>query len=527
MNKQSTFATVRSLGNNQDKETLAQTELHTLLAQCIAEALGAFGLVFAGCGAIMINELSKGQVTHVGIGLVFGLIITVMISAFGHISGAHFNPAVTLAFALTRHFPIKRLPLYWASQLVGATLATLLLFLLLGDVASLGLTLPLAGDEWQSVGMEIILTFFLMVVIMSMTTDTRAVGKAAALAIGATIMLEAIFGGPISGASMNPARSLAPAIITGKWTSQWIYLVGPFLGAIGGAFVYRYLREASMPSPQTLDDDEKEKIQVRLNKTASLREWLPPEMDPKESGEKDTWQPTTDSLTTAQQRSTTTESRVVPLYSQVQYPSESKVTRRTPQMPVPSESQVTPLHSQRQFSSGSKSTSLYSQTPSSGNTSSTSTRPMRILFLSTHNAVRSQMAEGLLRLRGGRGYEVFSAGSYPTSVHPLAIQVMEEIGIDTSPHRAKWVEEFTVEPPMDLVITICDDSNETCPSFSKTRWQAHWSLPDPSQINGSEEERLTAFRLMRDLIAAKVNQFPSHNPLQSPEQFSAQGNPSY
>ena len=208
----------------------------------VAEAIGTFGLVFAGCGAIMIDSVSHGQITHVGVGLVFGLIITVMIYALGHISGAHFNPAVTLAFVLVRHFPLRRLVGYWLAQLVGATLAAGCLRLLVGDVAHLGTTLP-AGSVWQSFGLEFLLTFFLMFVIMAMATDTRAVGQAAALAIGATVALEALFAGPICGASMNPARSLGPALVSWTWTAQWVYLVAPLLGAVVGALVYRWIRD--------------------------------------------------------------------------------------------------------------------------------------------------------------------------------------------------------------------------------------------------------------------------------------------
>lgn len=216
------------------------------LAALVAEGLGTFGLVFAGCGAIMIDTLSHGAVTHVGVGLVFGLVITVMIYAFGHISGAHFNPAVTLAFVVARHFPVRRLVGYWAAQLLGALLAALCLRLLLGNVASLGTTLPTGnGGIGQSFGLETLLTFFLMIVIMAMATDTRAVGQAAALAIGATVGLEALFAGPISGASMNPARSLGPALVSWTWTAQWMYIVGPMIGAVAGASVYRWLRQAS------------------------------------------------------------------------------------------------------------------------------------------------------------------------------------------------------------------------------------------------------------------------------------------
>jgi MIP family channel proteins len=218
----------------------------------LAELIGTFGLVFAGCGAIMINTLSGGQVTHVGVGLVFGLIITVMIYALGHISGAHFNPAVTLGFVLARHFPLKKLVGYWLAQFAGAILASACLRLLFGNVAYLGTTLPAgSGGAWQSFGLEALLTFFLMFVIMAMATDTRAVGQAAALAIGGTVGLEALFAGPISGASMNPARSLGPALFSWTWTDQWVYLLAPLLGAAVGAYVYRLLREATQISERT------------------------------------------------------------------------------------------------------------------------------------------------------------------------------------------------------------------------------------------------------------------------------------
>jgi MIP family channel proteins len=199
-----------------------------------AELVGTFCLVFAGCGAIVVNAVSGGALGQVGISLVFGLIIAAMIYACGHLSGAHFNPAVTLAFTLARHFPAKLVPVYWIAQFAGGLLGSVLLLLLYGNVAHLGATVP-AGPAWQSFVLEIVLTFILMYVIMAVATDTRAVGQAAALAIGGTVGLDALFGGPTSGASMNPARSLGPAIVAGGAPDQWVYIAGPILGAAADA----------------------------------------------------------------------------------------------------------------------------------------------------------------------------------------------------------------------------------------------------------------------------------------------------
>jgi len=214
----------------------------------LAEMVGAFALVFAGCGAIVIDTTSHGQVTHVGVAITFGLVIAVMIYATGHISGAHLNPAVTLAFALTRHFPVARVALYWIAQALGATAAALLLRALFGNVAHLGTTLP-AGGDGQSLVLEIVLTFFLMFVIMAVATDVRAVGEAAAIAIGGYVALAATFAGPIAGASMNPARSFGPALVSNDWSSWWVYWVGPILGALAGALAYQVIRHGEKGQP--------------------------------------------------------------------------------------------------------------------------------------------------------------------------------------------------------------------------------------------------------------------------------------
>lgn len=208
----------------------------------LAEVVGTFGLVFAGTSAIVIDAKTNGSVGHVGISLTFGLIVMAMIYAIGHVSGAHINPAVTLAFSAVRHFPRRLVPLYLLGQFSGAILASLLVRGLFGDVAALGATLPHESVA-QSLLLEFILTFLLMFVIMAVATDVRAVGQAAAIAIGGTVGLEALLAGPISGASMNPVRSLAPALVSWTWDGQWLYFVGPIAGAVAGAFMYVVIRD--------------------------------------------------------------------------------------------------------------------------------------------------------------------------------------------------------------------------------------------------------------------------------------------
>ena len=205
-----------------------------------AEAIGTFALVFAGCGAIMVDA-KTAQLGHLGVALGFGLVIMVGIYAVGHISGAHFNPAVTFAFALTRRFPWPRALGYWAAQLVGAFAAALLLRASLGDIAEIGTTQP-SGSQGQAFLWELVLTFFLLFVIMAVATDTRAVGEAAAIAIGGTIALDAIVGGPITGASMNPARSIAPAVVSGNLHALWLYVAAPVVGGAVGALAYQLVR---------------------------------------------------------------------------------------------------------------------------------------------------------------------------------------------------------------------------------------------------------------------------------------------
>jgi MIP family channel proteins len=213
-----------------------------LLRRATAESLGAFALVFAGCGAIVTNAHTHGALGVVGVSLVFGLVILAAIAALGHVSGAHFNPAVTLSFFLTRHLPGRDALAYVAGQLFGAVLAALLLWAIWpGRPANLGATVPSIAAG-RALILEGVMSALLMLVILSVATDTRALGAPAALAIGATIALDALFGGPLTGASMNPARSFAPALVSGEWHDFWVYLAGPLLGAPLGAFAYQFVR---------------------------------------------------------------------------------------------------------------------------------------------------------------------------------------------------------------------------------------------------------------------------------------------
>lgn len=207
-----------------------------------SEFIGTFALVFCGTGAVTVNEITNGSVTHVGIAITFGLIVMAMIYAVGDISGAHLNPAVTIAFAANGNFSWKEVAPYVLSQISGAIAASAVLKYLFPQSVLLGCTIPLA-DSMQSFVLEILLTFFLMFVILHVAKGSKEQGMFAGLAIGAVVLLEAMFAGPVSGASMNPARSLAPAIISGHMEHIWIYLIAPVIGALIAVVLYRFLKK--------------------------------------------------------------------------------------------------------------------------------------------------------------------------------------------------------------------------------------------------------------------------------------------
>ena len=207
-----------------------------------AEFIGTFALVFAGTGAIVINETTGGVITHVGIALTFGLVVLAMIYALGDVSGAHLNPAVTLGFWAARRFPGREIPGYLAAQISGALLASLILKFLFPASVNLGATHP-AGSAMQSFVLEIILTFLLMLVILNVSTGAKEKGTTAGIAVGAVVALEALFAGPICGASMNPARSLAPALVSGHTSDLGVYLLAPTLGALAAVVGCICIRE--------------------------------------------------------------------------------------------------------------------------------------------------------------------------------------------------------------------------------------------------------------------------------------------
>ena len=217
-------------------------ELRQMASKMTAEFLGTFIIVFMGCGSIMVVERFPGSLSPSAIPMIFGLTVAAMIYAVGHISGAHFNPAVTLAFALGRHFPRRHVVLYWLAQFGGAVAASALLSITLPHGTGFGATVSPLGN-FDAFVWEALLTFIMMFVVIAVATDTRAVGTMAGAAIGAIITVEAFVAGPVTGASMNPARSLAPALFQGQLATWWVYALGPAVGAVAAVFVYNAIRQ--------------------------------------------------------------------------------------------------------------------------------------------------------------------------------------------------------------------------------------------------------------------------------------------
>lgn len=221
----------------------------------LSEGLGTFALVFAGTGAVIANGLSDGAVSHVGIALTFGLVVLAMVYALGDVSGAHINPAVTLGLWLARRFPGEKVGPYIASQAIGAILASVLLRFMFGTEHGLGATAP-SGSALQSLLMEIVVTCILVLVILCVTTGAKEKGITAAIAIGSVVGFEVLFAGPVSGASMNPARSLGPAVAGLEFGSLWVYIVAPVVGA-GLAVVFAALLHPA-ETPAALDVEQVE-----------------------------------------------------------------------------------------------------------------------------------------------------------------------------------------------------------------------------------------------------------------------------
>lgn len=216
------------------------------LQKVTAEIIATYLLVFVTCGSAALSASDEHMVSKLGASVAGGLIVTVMIYAVGHISGAHMNPAVTLAFAAVRHFPWKQVPLYALAQLIGATSAAFTLRILLHPIKQVGTTSP-SGTEIQALITEIVVTFSMMFVTSAVATDTKAVGELAGIAVGSAVCITSILAGPVSGGSMNPARTIGPAIASDYYSGIWVYIVGPVCGTLAGAWTYNFIRETDKP----------------------------------------------------------------------------------------------------------------------------------------------------------------------------------------------------------------------------------------------------------------------------------------
>nr|XP_011467966.1 PREDICTED: aquaporin NIP2-1-like [Fragaria vesca subsp. vesca] len=216
------------------------------LKKVVADIIATFLLVFVTCGSAALSASDEHKVSKLGASIVGGLIVTAMIYAVGHISGAHMNPAVTLAFAAVRHFPWKQVPIYAVAQLTGSISASFTLSILLHPIKHVGTTSP-SGSDIQALIVEIVMTFSMMFITSAVATDTKAIGELAGIAVGSAVCITSIFAGPISGGSMNPARTLGPALASSYYKGIWVYVVGPVIGTLLGAWSYNFIRVTDKP----------------------------------------------------------------------------------------------------------------------------------------------------------------------------------------------------------------------------------------------------------------------------------------
>ncbi|KAL6287867.1 hypothetical protein ACE6H2_012257 [Prunus campanulata] len=213
----------------------------------VAEMIATYMLVFVTCGSAALAASDEHKVSRLGASIAGGLVVTVMIYAVGHISGAHMNPAVTLAFAAVRHFPWKQVPIYWVAQLAGSISASFTLSVLLHPIKHVGTTSP-SGSDFQALIAEIVMTFSMMFIASAVATDTKAIGELAGIAVGSAVCITSIFAGPISGGSMNPARTIGPAIASAYYKGIWVYIVGPVIGTLLGSWSYNFIRVSDNPT---------------------------------------------------------------------------------------------------------------------------------------------------------------------------------------------------------------------------------------------------------------------------------------
>lgn len=236
-------------GGNQYQESTACVEFMPsvkFFKKVGAELIGTFFLMFIGIGSVVLDKKTNGTITHLGVAIAWGLVVMILVYSVGHISGAHFNPSVTLAFATVRRFPLINVPAYIGAQVVGSLAAVFLLRLMFGNIGQMAPTIP-TGSRAQSFFTEMIITFFLMFVVSGVGTDTKAIGELGGLAVGSTICLIVIVFGPVSGASLNPARTLGSAIAGNQYKAIWIYMIAPPMGAILGAWSYDAIRISERP----------------------------------------------------------------------------------------------------------------------------------------------------------------------------------------------------------------------------------------------------------------------------------------